>query len=391
MSAIAFEGTSTNPEIEAIADRVFQMVRASIYRATHGLNNVSSTTLPQKGIESAAFNFLKKYQTINRAGVSRLSGLSRAGGSRFDISIPLRLRGTAGFDFASPKTILEQAKNTGFFSGLKLSSSTLAGVTWNGTKFVPPGDPRTYANAIIKALAFKRILNPVSSGTAQPPAPAKAKELRLKITRLKAVRRFGWEITDFGNDAISCGGAGEDSVEQVVTAPSFDIHTFTRDGEDFNINPDRTFVSFNLNRPGPWPRSFSANVFLAERDASGGFIEFLQKLWEAIGPEVVTIASTLAVAAIAATAGAAIGTELMPLVGTIVGAVIGAVIGLVVGWMLDSLKDDIFQTPEGPIWQFMPTQDTLFPGNSNTTAVELREFSLGSARYLMSYYWQLVF
>jgi hypothetical protein len=34
------------------------------------------------------------------------------------------------------------------------------------------------------------------------------KELHLKFARLKAVRRFGWEVTDFGDDNIACGGDG---------------------------------------------------------------------------------------------------------------------------------------------------------------------------------------
>jgi len=59
MTATCFEGISTNPEILAIADRVFETVRLSLQRSTNALNNVSSTTLPQKGIEKDAFDFLK--------------------------------------------------------------------------------------------------------------------------------------------------------------------------------------------------------------------------------------------------------------------------------------------------------------------------------------------
>lgn len=394
MSATCIEGISTNPEILAIADRVFGTVRLSIQRATNALNTVPSTTVPQKGIEKDALDFLKKYRTVNRSAVARLSGLSRAGGRQLHTTIAHPSLPLLNPDFASPQTVLQQAKVNKYFDGLKLSGKTLADAKWSAAthNFLVPGDKNAYAAKILEALAFKRVLPGISSGAPVPSAaPAKAKELHLKLSSLKAVHRFGWEITDFGDDSMASGGDGVDSVQQHVTAPAFFIHTFKKDGENFDIRPDRTFVKFDLNRIGPWPRSFIANVFVAEKDASGGFIEFLQKLWDAIGSEVVSIASTLAVAATGAAIGSLVGSDLMPLVGTIVGAVVGAVIGLVVGWMLDSLKDDIFESPDNPLGLVLPSQESLFPGNSRTSPTYMQDFTLGSARYLMSYYWELVF
>lgn len=392
MSVTCFEGISTNPEILAIADRVFYTVRLSIQRGSDVLNNAPSANLPSKGIETSAHNFLKSYQSLNRPGVLRLAGLSRAGGGRFDVTAPRPVREVSNISFTSNQSVLEQARSGKLFEGLKLSNRTIGEVKYDAAtkKFVVPADSKAYAKLILQAMAFKKLL-PSGPPTAPAPTAPNAKELHLKLARLQAIRRFGWEITDFGNDAISCGGDGVDSVQQHVTAPAFFINEFKRDGENFDIKPDRTFVKFDLNRIGPWPRFYIANVFIAEKDASNGFVEFLQKLWDAIGDEVVTLATSLAVAATGAAIGAVVGTEIMPLVGTIVGGIVGAVIGLVVGWMLDSLKDDLFESPDNPLGMALPTQNSLFPGENKKSPIYTQDFNLGSARYLASYYWELVY
>jgi len=393
MSATCFEGISTNPEILAIADHVFETVRLSLQRATNTLNNVPSTTLPQKGIEKDAFDFLKKHQTNNRGAVSRLGGLSRTGRRRIDITNTNLFGTSVNLNFAAPQTVLEQATATKYFDGLKLSPQTLANAKWDtaAKKLVVSTDNNTYANEILKALAFKRVLFEPSLSVPSTPAPANARELHLKLASLKAVRRFGLEATDWGDDSIACGGDGlEVLTQQHVKATQFSIHTFKRDGENFNIRPDRTFVKFDLNRSGLWPRTFMANVFLAEKDVDGGFIEFLQKLWSAIGAEVIKLATELAMAGIGATIGAVALSE-FPIIGTIVGAIIGAVMGYLVGLLLESLKDDIFAPPDSPIGTILSSQNSFLSGESKKTPTYTQDFSLGESRYLMNYYWELVF
>lgn len=393
MTATCIEGISTNPEILAIADRIFYTVRLSIQRGANAFNNIPSNVIPQEGIERATLDFLTAYKKHNKVAVSKLSGLSRVAGGRIDTHIHSPLMTTPiKLDFAAPKTVLEQAKAENLFEGLKLSKETLANVKWNKTakKFEVFADKKNYADGILKALAFKSVLRGVGTGISVK-SPANAKELRLKLTRLKAVRRFGWEITDWGEDSISCGGDGLDSVQQHIKAPSLFINKFKRDNEDFDIKPDYTLMKFDLNRIGPWPRTFIASVFIAEKDASGGFIDFLQKLWDAIGDEVISLSSSLAIAAVGAGVGSLVGTEIMPIIGSIIGAVVGAVIALLVSWMVDSLKDDIFESPENPLGVVLSTQDSLFPGDLKTSPIYMQDFTLGSARYIMSYYWELVF
>lgn len=396
---ICFSGVSTNTEVLAIADRVFDAVRISIQRAGNALYSISSARLPEKGIERDAFEFLKKYQSVNRASVSRLVGLSRTTSIRRPVVNPIFLGvpqnpnlAMASLDFSSSKTVMEQAISANYFDGLKLSTQTLADGKWDQSKkqLVISENRGVYAKRLVKALAFPHILSETSENIVPVTSAAKAKELHLKLASLKAVRRFGWEVTDWGDDYIVCGGDALDSTEQHVKVPQFFVNTFKQDGENFNIEPDTTFAKFDLNRPGLWPRAFMANVFLAEKDADGGFIEFLQQLWEAIGKEVVKLATDLALIAIGAGIGAAALSE-FPIIGTIVGAVIGAVIGMLVSWILDSLKDDIFESRENPLGVVLPSQESLFAGNSENSATYTQDFTLGSSRYLMRYYWKLVF
>ncbi|MBC3916433.1 hypothetical protein H8L32_02930 [Undibacterium sp. CY18W] len=401
MTATCFEGVSTNPDILAMADRVFGVVRLSIQRATCVLNNVPATSLPQKGVEKDAYDFLKSYQVVNRSAVTRLSGISRTSGRRVDIGDATLLGSSIKLNHGAPDNLFEQARANKYFDGLKLSSATLAGLRWDAAskKAVVTADKSVQASEILNALAFRRVFADApgtatvvagaAATTASAPASVNARELHLKLKSLKAIRRFGWEITDWGNDNIYCGGDGLDSLQQHVKAGQFAIHTFKRDGESFDIRPDRTFVKFNLGGAGAWPRAYMANVFLAEKDVDGGFVEFLQKLWDAIGAEVIKLATSLAMSAIGAVVGAVALSEI-PVLGTIVGAVIGAVIGYVVGWLLDTAKDDIFESPDNPLGMILPSQNFRFNGGRLVSPDYTQEFSVGSARYLMTYYWQLV-
>jgi len=132
-----------------------------------------------------------------------------------------------------------------------------------------------------------------------------------------------------------------------------------------------------------------AIVFIAEQDAPGGFIDFLHLLWNAISAKVVELATSLALAAIGGIAGAELGSA-APIVGTIVGAIIGAALGFIVGWLIDTVKDDIFESSDNPLTVLIPSQNYLFPGNRKRSPISSQDFVTGSARYLMSYYWELV-
>ena len=305
-------------------------------------------------------------------------------------------------NFASEGSVLAQAQADNYFAGLRLSPASVANLRWNRTTndVAVPMDKQAFTRQILDAVAPRRIdgTAAVSVGASSaPPTQRAARELRLKLDSLTAERRFGWELSDWGNDDISCGGDGLDATlpqPKHIKRSAFPVHSFTRDGENYNMSPDRTFVKFDLSRPGQWPRSYIANVFIAERDASGGFIEFLQKLWEAIGPQVISLTTTLILGALGyaagtgAAAGAAAGS-VAPLVGTILGAIVGAILGLLVAWLLDSLRDDIFESPDNPLAVILPDPTALFENNSLKSPKYIADFERGAARYLLRYYWEL--
>ena len=404
MTILCFEGATTNPELTAVAQRIFGVTRMSIERAAQ--KSVGRPiNIPAKGIEKKAAAFFAKYRPSHRSAVDRIAGISR-----FARLPTAGVVGAAGqplaLAFSSSKTLMEQAKAAKLFESASISRA--ANLKWDAAKrkLIRPANAADYAIELANIAALRKVvsgqLTPGGGGAPQP-RPRSARELRLKLAKLKAVRRFGFELTDWGNDVIDCGGdglgaggisaGGVSAYHQHIEVPKFRIHQFTHDGQSFNISPDRTFVKFDLTRPPAeaWPRAFIANVFLSESDASGDFIDFLNKFWDEIGDEVVTLASSLAMAAIGAGVGAAVGTELFPLVGTIVGAIVGAVIGLVVGWLVDSLKDDLFETPDNPLSVIIPSPTSLFDGGQTKSPLLTQEFALGNARYLMDYYWELVF
>lgn len=408
MSAICIQGYSTNSEVQAIADRFFQIIRLSVERSAGKLNGIPGINNPNKaGIEKSAAKFLKLYKKVNPNAVRNLSGISRGRNYRSVMPLPRLLSSSTGIDFSSTKTVFEQALDKKMFADLKLSKKTVAGIKWDqrSKKYSIPNDKNLFAKHIVQALEFKQVNGGLQSATtvASSTPPKRGRELHLKLAELKAVTRFGWEFTDWFDDEIHGGGDGVDSTAHHIEVGRFFIHNFTRDGERYNIRPDKTFVKFNLQRTGDWPRSFMANVFISEKDADGGFIKFLQELWDAIGDDVTTLATQLALSAMggaagAATAGAATGTaagaaagSVAPILGTIVGAIIGAVLGLLVAWAIDSLRDDIFISSDNPLFVMLDSPTALFDGNATRSPTYSQEFTAKESRYLMKYYWEIVY
>src|SRR5216683_4831817 len=117
MTAICFEGTTTNPEILAMADRVFQTTRVSMERAAQKAAG-RPLTLPPYGIERNALALFQSYRPLNRVGVDQIAGLSRVGTAASPVPI-LRLPSlpVVNLDFNVPKTLLEQAKASKVFEG----------------------------------------------------------------------------------------------------------------------------------------------------------------------------------------------------------------------------------------------------------------------------------
>lgn len=254
--------------------------------------------------------------------------------------------------------------------------------------------PIPNTSAYVEQLLSKAILGgdlPIPSGSQTQPL---GNSLKLKIDKTKAIRRVGWEVTDWGADKIDCGGTGIDgNKKEIKTVYPFNIGTFERDGQVRNPTSDLTFVSFDLTGP-EWPKAFIAVPVLAEKDASGGFLDALRDLWEEIGDDVTKIVTDLVIAGVltaagvgaGAAAGAAAGS-VWPVVGTIIGAVVGAVIALLVSWLLDSLDDDVLSSNDMAIATLSSPTDG-FNGSKRSTPFDM-DFVKDSARYRMTCYWEI--
>ena len=129
---------------------------------------------------------------------------------------------------------------------------------------------------------------------------------------------------------------------------------------------------------------------LAEKD-SGGFAEFIRKLYEAIKAEIQLILSALGAAAgawIGTQIGGSIGTSLAGPLGTIIGAVAGAILGALIGWLISALQDDIF-APEATSL-ILPAGNASFDGGSLVTAPCYLHYRDHGGHYHVKCDWEIV-
>jgi hypothetical protein len=244
----------------------------------------------------------------------------------------------------------------------------------------------------LKSMVSSR-LSSLEPAAAAPASTIAATELRLNLIKVKCLDEMDAEISDFGDDKIVMGGVGFDTTDQEQRVSQFTVGTFSHVGSSttFGGTP-RRFVSFDLTRAGAWPRAFNVTMAMAEKDADGGFIEFLHALWDAVGPEVIAaltsgLTSILAATGAAAALGAVLGAD-AALIGAVVGAVVGAAVGFVVALIFESLKDDIFDPVN--VAAVIPSIQAGFDGNGSRRSPRLStEFNRDGARYALKYEWVL--
>lgn len=393
MSTTSYQGGSSNPELQAIAQRVLSLAKLSFQRASLALLAPNQSNLPAQGLERSAYDFMQAYQKLNRQAVARLTNTSRS--SRAGVSLAEAQLNSLNLNlkFNDKLSLLEQAQNLNVMKDLKLSPVSLAGLQWDaaGKRFLNPVDSLANRDKLSQALALGK-----SHSTTQPTPPAAAKpgrELHLKLLSLKAIRRFGWEITDWGNDTIYGGGVATSTSGQIIDVRPFFIHTFKRDGENFNISPDKTFAKFDLTRGLTFPTAFQATLILCEQDSGEEFVKLLRSLWAEIRDQVTQITVALASAALGLAAGAVAGGaagSVVPVLGTIVGAIVGMAVSMLANWLISSTADDIFLSPNDPAISPFINADRLFEDGATLGPVEDYEFTAGQSRYILRYRWEIV-
>ena len=177
------------------------------------------------------------------------------------------------------------------------------------------------------------------------------KNVILKLHSVKCVDETGSSFAEnFGNDHINMGGVTIDDKKKESKIAEFTV------GKDFSDNVTRTFnppadIKSFINLDSSYPKIFSAFITIAEKD-SGGFSDFISKLYNAIKDELDIIITALG-AAIGLAVGGTVGTLAGP-IGTIIGLVAGAILGALLGWLVQVFKDDIFR-PQMTMLYLRPT------------------------------------
>lgn len=232
-----------------------------------------------------------------------------------------------------------------------------------------------------------------ASATAEPAVPG-ATQLLLNLRSLKCRNLVNMELTDIGPNIMALGGMGASSSGEELRIGSFGAGTFERVNQTKDFRPDRTFARFNLTGNGDWPRTYSVVVAAAEKDADGGFVKFLQDLWDGI-KDVVTELVTAAVLAAAgggALAGGAAGSA-VPGLGTVIGAIIGAALAGTIAYIvsvgIESFKDDMFDPIALPTI-VLPNASARFPNGSLKSRPFTVQLTQATALYELSCQWELV-
>ena len=132
-----------------------------------------------------------------------------------------------------------------------------------------------------------------------------------------------------------------DEDERPVRSGSFKLFPYDYSGGNLlNVEP--------TDNPNiPWPRTYTFNLFMAERDAGGGFGEFMEAIIGELMDQLEPIIKEHLGGLVGAAVGAAVGSAI-PGLGTLIGAAIGAVLGEVIGKIFDWLRE-AFTDSDNPL------------------------------------------
>ena len=373
---ITYKNNHLNDDLDLLKDKAIQLVKMSFYKAAAALERPNDFKIPSdsKSLEQKAYKFLQMYSSKNAIKSRELKRKAIAFLNKDENSKKLFVGDLAMIKNNSKKSIIEDARALGFFTNAKFSKPMNDLIQSNKTVLKADFNDHLY---MLMGMNLNRI-----GGTGSNTITGH-NELRFNLISLKCLDPVDWEITDFSQDHINMGGMGVDNLNQQINVNQFFIRDFKKN-EKHTFTPKKKFVGFRLNTPGSWPRAYNVTMAIAEKDADGGFLDFLKEIWGIVGE----IVKELVIAATITIAGTVIGSVIEPGVGTVIGAIVGAVIGFIVQAIFDSLKDDIFDPESQSI--ALPSNTALFPGNSKTSQTFSTEFTSSNARYLLKYQWELV-
>ncbi|MGG6240955.1 hypothetical protein ACQ4N7_20220 [Nodosilinea sp. AN01ver1] len=395
-----------SPEFEAIKDEALNKAKLGFYKAAAYLENPVTSATPTNltSIEAVSLNFLKTSKSISQRQLTRLGKASTAILSNLQTST-LPVANPSGRNLPETPSRINLPRPVNRFPQSSFAPYSIPSRSWQENR-IDLSPQVKLSNKTLQHLKNKDDLlvyqlledagitafMPISSGeskTSSPASSTKHNEFRLNLLKLKCIDPVDGEISDWFDNEISIGGMGIDSTGQEIRVTESYVSSF-KIQQTYSFKPAKRFVGFDLNRSGIWPRIFTVTLAAAEKDLDGGFIEFLQQLW-GILEEYVKELLTAAIAAGITAAGTATGfaAEASGLVGgTIIGSIVGAALGAFTAWVFDSLDDDIFDPVIASI--SLPSNTTLFDGNSKTSPPFKTQFSRTNALYELTYNWELV-
>lgn len=399
--SLLFNNAQVGADLQPVVQRVIDYLKINAARAAAHHLNPQSAAKPEAGSPEEAF--LDLYQAVGVNNIRQRRALANIAAeaprlqNRFR-ALPLKSGVLSKLDTNFARSFKFQVQSNLFDDLPSLAPSLntkLQTMAREAQALASSGKNLEAGQRIreaLKAMIASRLTATEAEAAVAASTPG-ATELRLNLIKVKCLDEMDAEITDFGDDKIVMGGVGIDTTGQERRVSRFTVGTFSRNGSSttFGGTP-RRFVAFDLTRPGSWPRAFNVTMAMAEKDADGGFIEFLNAIWDAIDSEVVAALNSGLMAILvgtgaAAAAGALIGAEAAG-VGAIVGVIVGAAVGFIVSWIFESLKDDIFDPVD--VAAILASIQSGFDGNGSRRSPKLTtEFNRDGARYSVKYQWAL--
>ena len=205
--------------------------------------------------------------------------------------------------------------------------------------------------------------------------------------------------TGGANDEVFIGAVAADSAAVTVGPdgkPQVGLVNAPHVG-DASANPVRNawrqnphvLASFDLHRPGDWPRSYTVTLLLVEED-SADLASAFTKLYEMVGAEVRQAIVKAATSSGAALAGAVLGSA-VPGIGTVVGPAVGGLAGSAFDALVNAVREGLANDVFTPI-PLVLTIDNPFAAGAHPAVGREQTLTVAErgAKYEILHDWHIV-
>lgn len=401
----------SNHELKKLVEKMTELMKLSSVQAMNAHMNKSVYKFKPADIKvggkekvlvpSVASVVAERFGNLNAMGI-RAAKLTL--GRDYQITNNIR---SLGVDMRTNKSIIEQIdvkRHFDFINGTTFNKETVDEMVNDLEVVATPYNTITVDDAIaadLKGMGLRyggifdasimaALAKAIESARAKAEAEAEAKlntGLKFRIHQVKCVDETNPEWP--GSDEIAWGGAAVDDkgatskINEHYVGGNFD------DGDKKSYSPPYILKNFPLDGKN-YPKNFAVTLSLAEKD-SGGFADFIKKLYEAVKGEIQKVLAALGAAAgawIGSEIGGSVGTAIGGPLGTVIGAAAGAIVGALVGWLISALNDDIFSPQETSV--ILPKGNCTFAGGSLVSPTMYFHYRDHGGHYQVKYDWEIV-